>query len=111
MDEHVLLHQPAAQHRAQVVAVALGGEAFADVAHVEHDVDARAVLAEHRLVGPALVGRRILRRLCAQRLLEGPTIAALWTRWRQTRLFEGRNAHLIIIAFMRRTTSFGDTIW
>lgn len=98
MKEDFLLDHPTAEDCPKVVAIALGREALGDLLHVQHDVDARAVLAEHRLVRPALGCRRIFGRRGAQRLFELPAVAALGAGRRQAGLLQSGHAHLIIIA-------------
>lgn len=111
MKEKLLLHHSSAQDGAQVVAVLLSGQTLRDFGQVQQDVKSPAILAEIRLVGPALLGRWVFRWCGAERGFDLPAVASSGTRWRQTRFLQRGNADLVIIALVCRNTSLSDAIW
>lgn len=111
MKEKLLLHHSSAQDGSQVVAVLLGRQTLRDFGQVQQDVESPAVLAEIRLVGPALLGRWVLRRCGAERRFDLPAVASSGARRRQTRFLQRGNTDLIIIALVCRDASIGDAVW
>lgn len=93
------------------MAVLFGRQTLRDFGQVQQDVESPAVLAEIRLIGPALLGGWILRRCGAERGFDLPAVAPSRARRRQARFLQRGNADLIVIALVRRCASVGDAIW